>query len=178
VLKGDYKKEHRFMLDVKIMCAGEQKSEHSYTALNDIVIHREGVSRYLNISLRVNGDDIYSVGGDGIIVATPTGSTGYNLSAGGPIVHATAENMIVTPICHHSLIQKSIILSKHDTVSLIVHCKNAGEWAHMIIDGQKSLDVREGDRVEIKAAQQQFIMIRNSKRNYFQVLKEKFGWQT
>jgi len=85
--------------------------------------------------------------------------------------------MIVTPICHHSLVQKSIILSKKDAISLHVHCKNVGEWAHLSVDGQTTLDVREGDRVEIKASSRQFIMIRNSKRNYFQVLKEKFGWQ-
>ncbi|MFC1808909.1 NAD(+)/NADH kinase [Candidatus Omnitrophota bacterium] len=177
ILRGEYKKEVRFMLEVKVVCKKDEKKTHIFTALNDVVIHREGVSRYLNISLRVNGDDIYSVGGDGIIVATPTGSTGYNLSAGGPIVHATAENLIVTPICHHSLVQKSIVLSKNDLVTLGIYCKDENERAHLIIDGQKSIDVCEGDIVEVQASEKQFTMVRNSERNYFQVLKEKFGWQ-
>ncbi|MBN1493352.1 MAG: NAD(+)/NADH kinase [Candidatus Omnitrophica bacterium] len=178
ILKENFKKEVRFMLDVKVTCKDEPAKQYSFSALNDVVIHREGVSRYLNISLRVNGDDIYSVGGDGIIVSTPTGSTAYNLSAGGPIVHSTAENIIITPICHHSLIQKSIVLSKNDHVVLDIYCKKENERAHMIIDGQKSMEVREGDMVEVAASSFRFTMIRNSKRNYFQVIKQKFGWQT
>lgn len=173
IMRGDFAVESRFMLEVMVKT---KDGERSFAALNDVVIHREGLSRYLNISLRINGDDIYSVGGDGIIIATPTGSTGYNLSAGGPIVHSRAENIIVTPICHHSLIQKSIVLSNRDTVSLSMQYKNEEDGAHVIIDGQKFTEVYESDSVTVTDAGKRFMIVRNSSRNYFDVLKEKFGW--
>lgn len=169
VLKGQAREEDRFMLEVSI-------DSLQVLALNDVVIHRENASRFLKITLEINEQVVYSVSGDGIILATPTGSTGYNLSAGGPVVHPTAENIIVTPICHHSLVQKSIVLAPQDVAVLTIESKDEGGGAKLIVDGQTSREIVQVDRIQVKGSDKSFRLIRNSKRRYFDVLKEKFGW--
>ena len=116
-------------------------------ALNDIVLHRENLTALLKTTLRVDGNTVYSVSGDGVILSTPTGSTAYNLSCNGPIVPPPAENIVVTPICHHSLIQKSIVLSPVSEVELIVANQGEGAFARLIVDGKEIRSIEEGDHI-------------------------------
>ena len=170
---GEYRIEERMMLEVSV------EGNVFGTALNDVVITRNGFSRIISVSIFVNGTPVCNYRGDGVIVATPTGSTGYNLSAGGPVVAPTTELFLITPICPHSLSARSILLSAQYEIHLIVReeKKTQDEEAILTLDGQRAKDLAAEDTIVIRKADHKAYFIQLNNQSFFGVLHRKLGNQ-
>ncbi len=177
VTKDEFVIEERMMLTGRVRYAGGGYSD-SQIALNDVTLNRNISLRTIKFNLRVNGQKLYDYVADGIIVSTPTGSTAYNLSCGGPIVEPTAKLFLITPIAPHSLNNRSLVLSSSDVIEIeIVGAMNDPEGIEYIAyaDGVKSIKLCPGDSVEIKCASQVTKLVRLSKLSFLQTLKEKMS---
>lgn len=176
LIHRDYYVEPHMMLSAQV-----ETSEGTLKkfALNDIVVARRGISRVLKTGIYVNGEYVNAYTGDGVVVCTPTGSTGYSLSAGGPVVTPEAELMVITPICPHSLNARSIIVSCNDTITLRVlnHRQNIEDTV-ATIDGIYSVAMNTGDSVEIKMAEVKTRLIRLKRNSFFDILRTKLGDET
>lgn len=148
------------------------KNEHFF-ALNDILLSRPDSAGMIHIRAYIGGEYFNSYLGDGLIFATPTGSTAYNISAGGAVVYPFSRNILITPICAHSLTQRPLILpSSFELSAEILEC----EYCNMIIDGQIIKKLKANERVHIRASTHSARLIHRLDWNYFKVLKEKFAW--
>lgn len=182
LIADDYIVESRMMVE-----AGIERSEdnpeadenHSFTALNDIVINRMGFSRMITTHVYVNDLLVNSYFGDGVIVSTPTGSTGYNLSAGGPIVTPEAELLVITPICPHSLNMRSVVVGAHDKITVRVDVSREldPDNAILTVDGQQALALGHGDTVYLRRAERKVKLIRFKDKSFFKLLYMKLGEQ-
>ena len=154
LLKDQYQVENRIMLTAEVYKQGEKAA--TYIALNDFNINRCGASRVIGLKVGINDSIIDCYRADGVIVCTPTGSTGYNLSAGGPIINPTCKNFVITPICPHSLTARSIVLAKEDVVTVEVEQirSNIKEEAIISFDGREGLSIVPGDQVKIYKSQE------------------------
>ncbi|MBI4666434.1 MAG: NAD(+)/NADH kinase [Nitrospinae bacterium] len=173
VLSGDYAFEDRIMLDVGI--SREGKTIASYTALNDIVINRGAHTRMLHLLVYVDGVFVNEYTADGLIVATPTGSTAYNLSAGGPIVHPSVGAIIISPICPHTLSNRPIVIPDGLKVEIALAPSTQGDGL-ATMDGQVSLQVGFRDRLVVKKASSVSRIILSPYKNYYQLLRGKLKW--
>ena len=173
LLKDQYQVENRIMLTAEVYKQGEKAA--TYIALNDFNINRCGASRVIGLKVGINGSTIDCYRADGVIVCTPTGSTGYNLSAGGPIINPTCENFVITPICPHSLTARSIVLAKEDVVTVEVEQirSNIKEEAIISFDGREGLSIVPGDQVKIYKSQEVTPFIKATEVSFVQILKEK-----
>lgn len=169
LIYGETHVEERMMLKGTINGQGED------VALNDIVLTRYGALRVIKFNVYVNGELLNTYHSDGIIVSTPTGSTAYNLSAGGPIVEPTATMMVVTPICSHALNTSSIVLSADDEIMLEVGEGHHGDMEEVSIsfDGEHSIVLRTGDRVCIRKAEDTTKLLKLSKVSFLEILRKK-----
>ena len=172
-LKDQYQVENRIMLTAEVYKQGEKAA--TYIALNDFNINRCGASRVIGLKVGINGSTIDCYRADGVIVCTPTGSTGYNLSAGGPIINPTCKNFVITPICPHSLTARSIVLAKEDVVTVEVEQirSNIKEEAIISFDGREGLSIVPGDQVKIYKSQEVTPFIKATEVSFVQILKEK-----
>lgn len=170
--QGKYFIEARMMLDVKVLRNGRVIFRD--VALNDAVVTKGAVARV--IDLAVYGDKVLisELAGDGVILSTPTGSTGYAMSAGGPIVEPTAENIIYTPICAHSLHAKAVVLGSERLVSVRLG-KDSRKSAYLSVDGGRAFKLVAGDRVEIVKATNQTRLVKLTGRSFYEVLNQKLG---
>ena len=162
---------------IMIACSARSektKKERRLVALNDIVINREGLTRLLSVKISVSGERLVSFSGDGLIVATPTGSTAYSLSAGGSMVHPKLTNLIVTPLCPHTSALRPIILGGDEKISVTIRADREGEKAILSADGQENLEIDDTYIVEVTQAINSLRLIKSSKRSYFSTLREKF----
>ena len=177
LMADDYQIEERMNICGMIYKEGQSKFMHKDVALNDIVVTRAGFSRIIGLKIYVNGKvlDIYEA--DGVIVSTPTGSTGYNLSAGGPIVSPKTNLMIVTPISPHSLTSKSIVLSSEDEIAIEVLKMRKAQKEEAIVnfDGQKGILLSTGDRIVIRKAHSITRMVKLFDVSFYEVLREKIA---
>lgn len=173
LLKDQYQVENRIMLTAEVYKQGEKAA--TYIALNDFNINRCGASRVIGLKVGINGSTIDCYRADGVIVCTPTGSTGYNLSAGGPIINPTCNNFVITPICPHSLTARSIVLAKEDVVTVEVEQirSNIKEEAIISFDGREGLSIVPGDQVKIYKSQEVTPFIKATEVSFVQILKEK-----
>lgn len=173
LLKDQYQIENRIMLTAEVYKQGEKAA--TYIALNDFNINRFGASRVIGLKVGINGSIIDCYRADGVIVCTPTGSTGYNLSAGGPIINPTCKNFVITPICPHSLTARSIVLAKEDVVTVEVEQirSNIKEEAIISFDGREGLSIVPGDQVKIYKSQEVTPFIKATEVSFVQILKEK-----
>lgn len=173
LLQGQYQVENRIMLTAEVYKQGEKAA--TYIALNDFNINRFGASRVIGLKVGINGSVIDRYRADGVIVCTPTGSTGYNLSAGGPIINPTCKNFVITPICPHSLTARSIVLAKEDIVTVEVEQirSNIKEEAIISFDGREGLSLFPGDQVKIYKSQEVTPFIKATEVSFVQILKEK-----
>lgn len=175
LMAEDYELEERMNITGTIYKAGEELPVASDMAWNDIVITRAGFSRIIGLKIYVNGKvmDIYEA--DGVIISTPTGSTGYNLSAGGPIVCPKTNIIIVTPISPHSLTSKSIVFSGEDeiVVEVLKMRKAQEEEAIVTFDGQQSIQLTTGDRIVIHKSENVTKMVKLFDVSFYEVLREK-----
>ncbi|MCP4714196.1 MAG: NAD(+)/NADH kinase [Deltaproteobacteria bacterium] len=173
VLSGDYELDQRMMLDVSFTdCSAGQQSH--FCALNEVVFNKGAPARMIDLDTYVDGNFLNTFKADGLIVATPTGSTGYSLSAGGPIIYPSLQVISLTPICPHTLTNRPILLP--DRCVITVNIKANNEEVCMTMDGQVGTLMSEGCRVEIKRSDKRLNLVKTPFRNYFEILKEKFKW--
>ncbi|HKL99640.1 MAG TPA: NAD(+)/NADH kinase [Mobilitalea sp.] len=173
----DYRIESRLMLEGEIQFNRKDEESIIGYALNDIVISRKGLSRIISLGIYLNDELVDNFEGDGVIISTPTGSTAYNLSAGGPIASPKASVMIITPICPHSLSPRSIVVSAEDTVRVTVgkSKKTQEAEASATYDGQKVIDLGTDDVILIKKAQYDTKLIKLNQIGIFEILRSKLG---
>lgn len=172
IAKGAYEVETREMISVKVI--RENKQYCNYDVLNDVVISRGKVSRVVDLSLEINDKQISTFKADGLILATPTGSTAYSLSAGGPIVFPALPLTIITPISPHTLTNRPLVVSNKRIIR--VRSLTDSTELHLTLDGQISFDLMEGDVVEVTKSKKSVKFIRSPFRDYFSILKTKLMW--
>ena len=165
-------KNNIYKIDNRMMVEGSINL-NKFVAFNDIVISRKSISSMIKISAKIDGKHFNSYDGDGVIVSTPTGSTAYNLSVGGPIVHPLTDAFIVTPVAPHSLTQRPLVMPAEFEIEFNI-IDNQG--AVVIVDGQDIYEVEENQSIKIKIASKKAKMIHRIQRNYFEVLNEKLRW--
>ena len=171
--------EDKFMLEARMRLSGyviksglQQKQQ---TALNDVVIHRNGALQLVSLVVYVNGQYLYTFEGDGVIVSTPTGSTGYNLSAGGPIVDPKARMILITPINSHALNSKSIVIGAEDEVVVEIGTRRreGDEQVVVSFDGDHHAQLDVGDRIVIRQAQEDCHILKLGKLSFLEILRKK-----
>jgi len=169
LVKGDYRIDERSILEAKFY---ENGNEVTLYAFNDIVITRRSVSNMIHIETLVDSKAFNTYYGDGVIVSTPTGSTAYNLSAGGPVLFPLTDVFALTPICPHSLTQRPVVLPGKFSIEM----KTPQDRALVIIDGQDKHELEAGKSIHIQLARKRVKLIHREEFNYFDVLKEKLNW--
>lgn len=175
VVTGRYWLEERMMLDVAVTRAGGPPVNHSYLAINDVVISRGGLARIVTVETWVDQSYLTSYRADGVIVSTPTGSTGYALAAGGPILPPELKNILVIPICPHLSLDRPIVLAQGATVGLEAHADYAPT---LTVDGQFEIALAEGDRVDVRASRQVAHFVHVQDRAYFyRTLMDRLRWK-
>ncbi len=171
-IRGEYELDTRMMLEGKVYRDDELIYEN--TALNDIVINRVGTLRTIDFNINVNDEYLNSYSADGVIVATPTGSTAYSLSAGGPIVHPNAELMMITPVCPHTLNKRSIIFGPDDRIVIeMSDNKGLSEERVASFDGELFCKMVTGDKLVITRATNKAEFIKTNKLSFLQILRKK-----
>ena len=165
--------ENRMMVQSTTLRAGAAFAEH--LALNDVVITKGARSRMIDLSVSVSGEFVTRVKADGLIVATPTGSTAYNLAAGGPIVQPNMDALLLTPIAPHTLTNRPIVIPADSAVRVQPLMEDRDE-VHITFDGQAGFQLQPDDDIRICRADQVLRLIRPSTRSYFEVLREKLKW--
>lgn len=172
ILAGKYRIEKRIMLKASILDA-EGKIRASAYGLNEAVISQKKVLRIVNVHVAVNGLPVDNWRCDGLIVSTPTGSTGYSLSAGGPVVQPTVDVLLITPICPHTLQSSNIVISGNDEIT--VRAESDYGSTVLTLDGQDAFEIRQNETVSIKKADFGVEFIRYTDKNFFLLLKEKLA---
>lgn len=173
IKKGLYTIEDRMMLQCSFYKDGKKST---YTALNDIVVAKGTLSRMVRYDIEVNRDFYTSFTGDGIIISTPTGSTAYSLSAGGPIIFPTLELISLTPICPHTQGIRTMVLNSTDHIGVKV--KKGNESVYLTIDGQESIEVESIEKISITSSKEKCRLIRLEHYDYFDILRKKIMWRT
>jgi NAD+ kinase len=162
--------------DLRMMLRGvAPRAKQSHMALNDVVFSRTALSRMIELSVSVGDQFVTAVKADGLIVATPTGSTAYNLAAGGPIVHPAMDALVLTPIAPHTLTNRPIVIPAEREVRVTSTSSNAGD-VHVTMDGQTGFSLLEGDELTITRADRPLRLVRSTRRSYFEVLRQKLKW--
>ncbi len=172
ILGGEGKLRERMMIDVYL----RRKNKLLYLGnyLNDAVVSKTNISRIINLKVFANDEEIVEVFGDGVILATPTGSTAYALSAGGPIVYPYSESFIFVPICPHTLSNRPLVLPPEFTVKFQVLTKN--EEAYLTLDGQVGKLLKNNDEVIVKKSKYKCLVYEHPKLSFFQILRSKLRW--
>lgn len=174
IIDGDYTLEPRMMLRAQLW-----RDEHlvmETLALNDIVVRQAATSRLINLEVQVAGHRLGRFGADGLILATPTGSTAYCLSAGGPIVHPTAQVMVLVPVCPHSLSFRPVVIPALDTVEILCEGNAHGDNMLVTTDGQEPTAAYPGARVIIRAAEERALLVKLGLFTFYDRLREKLDW--
>lgn len=161
-----------YKIDKRMMIEGSVNL-NKFVAFNDIVISRKSISSMIKIEAKIDGKHFNSYYGDGVIISTPTGSTAYNLSVGGPIVYPLTEAFIITPIAPHSLTQRPLVMPADFQIEFTV---SDTQGAVVIVDGQDIYEISQKESIKIKIASNKAKMIHRKERNFFDVLSEKLRW--
>ncbi|MCI0566909.1 MAG: NAD(+)/NADH kinase [Acidobacteria bacterium] len=172
VLDGHFEVEERMMLQVQVLRG--RKSIATSTLLNDVVINKSALARILELDVRIDGQFVAIYHADGLIVATPTGSTAYSLSAGGPIVLPGMKAFCITPICPHALTNRPLVVP--DSVTIQVTLESESPDVYCTMDGQIGLPLKAGDRLKVRRSGTILPLIVPHPRNYFDVLRKKLRW--
>ncbi|PLX81823.1 MAG: NAD(+) kinase [Desulfuromonas sp.] len=172
VLAGQFTVSSRLMLEAVVRRAGQEVGR--YLVLNDVVINKGALARIIDMEVNVDDDYLTTFKADGLIISTPTGSTAYNLAAGGPIVYPGLHCLVVSPICPHMLTNRPIIVS--DEAIIKVEVKFHDEDVVFTADGQTGMPLQGGDVVEIRKSRSSTLLIKSPFKNYFEVLRTKLRW--
>ena len=172
ILEGNYEIDRRVMLDVEHLRDGEKLA--SGRVLNDVVINKAALARIIEIEVKLNNLFVNSFRADGLIVSTPTGSTAYNLSAGGPILYPSMNAVVLTPICPFTLTNRPIVVPDEDEIE--IKLKSEIEGVVLTLDGQVGHQVKADDRILIRKSATTFNLVQPPNRNYFDVLRNKLKW--
>lgn len=173
ILNGHYEEEERFLLHCTILRGGEHINESE--AFNDVVIHKWDVARMIEVDTYINGTFVNTTRSDGLIVSTPTGSTAYALSGGGPLLYPTLKAITLVPICPHTLSNRPIVVDSDSTIEIVVKGK-ADSHAQVTCDGQINLGLVCGDRIIIRRNPHSIRLLHPADHDYFHILREKLGW--
>lgn len=173
ILDGDYQTESRMLLYAEIMRKG--RIVHTASAFNDVVVTKGELARLIEFETYLDGEFVNSTRGDGVIVASPTGSTAYALSSGGPILTPTLEAIALVPICPHTLSNRPIVVSSDSIVEILI-TGVANQRAHVTFDGQSTFSLEDNDRVYVRRAETDVELIHPSGRSHFDVLRIKLHW--
>jgi NAD+ kinase len=171
-LAGHLAASERVMLHSALIRDG--KTVDDQRVLNEVVINKSALARMIEVRLTINTDFVCRYRADGLIVATPTGSTAYSLSAGGPIVHPNVESLIITPICPHTLSDRPIVVDDKCCVELSV--AGPAESVYLTLDGQKGIPMQSGDKVRIVRAEERLKLIQPKRKSYYEILRSKLKW--
>jgi len=172
ILAGNYKVERRVMLSVELRRGEELVTKNR--VLNDVVINKSALARIIEIEAHLNDQFVNSFRADGLIVSTPTGSTAYNLSAGGPVIYPSMNAIVITPICPFTLSNRPIVVP--DDSMIEVRLMTGNEDVALTLDGQVGFPLQVGDRVVIRKSRTTFNLVQPASRNYFDVLRDKLKW--
>ncbi len=169
---GRFRREKRMMLDVSVVREG--RSVYNNIALNDAVVSKGAMARVIRLQVSSGDTQLGVFAGDGVVVASPTGSTGYSLSAGGPIVEPTAQNFVISPICAHTIFAKSFVLSAAGTVTVSPADQNRKQ-VYLSVDGGKAFVLKSGDRVRISRSRYETELLRLSDKSIYEILRTKMS---
>jgi NAD+ kinase len=172
ILDGEYVAEDRMLLEADVFRAGE--SEFNVLAFNDVVVSKGVRGSMIEFEIRIDGEPIYTQRSDGLIIATPTGSTAYALSAGGPIVHPALRVITLVPVCPHTLSNRPIVISSERTIEIVVHSAADDPRAHF--DGHSHTELREGDRLQIRRYPHDISLLHPAGHSYYAMLRQKLKW--
>ncbi|HYB13278.1 MAG TPA: NAD(+)/NADH kinase [Myxococcota bacterium] len=173
VLAGEARVEARMRLEVRALREGGEIGR--FLALNDAVLTNADLARMIDLETRAGGSEVTTYHADGLIVATPTGSTAYSLSAGGPIVLPELEAFLLTPICPHTLTQRPLVLPHSSQIEICVRSRNE---VQLTVDGQEGIALRQGDTVTVRRSDHPVRLIASPFRSRFEILREKLHWGT
>jgi NAD+ kinase len=172
VIRGDFVTDERVVFNASVIRRGEKLAE--FIVLNDAVINKGALARIIDLETTINGEYLTTFKSDGLIISTPTGSTAYNLSAGGPIVHPSLHCIILTPICPHTLTNRPIMIP--DNVEVRALLKSKQQEVLLTLDGQQGFVLEFEDVVQVRKAEGKILLIKSPHRHYFEVLREKLKW--
>ncbi|HEX8161992.1 MAG TPA: NAD(+)/NADH kinase [Pyrinomonadaceae bacterium] len=172
ILAGDYRVDRRLMLAAELWRGEERLMRHR--VLNDVVVSKSALARIIEIETRLDAQFVNLFRADGLIVSTPTGSTAYNLSAGGPIIYPSMSAVVITPICPHTLSNRPIVVP--DAAEIEVTLRTPKEEVALTLDGQVGFSLEVNDRVRITKSRTTFNLVQPLNRNYFEVLRGKLKW--
>jgi NAD+ kinase len=173
VLAGDYTSESRLLLEATIVF--DDGKTHSATALNDVVLQRKETGRMLDFETRISGQYVNTHGGDGLIVATPTGSTAYSLSCGGPIIEPMLNVMALVPICPHTLNDRPIVIPADLQIDIILLDSGAAK-AEVVVDGLSIGEIGLKDRLTVCASDERITLIHPPGHEFYEILRSKLHW--
>ncbi|GBD28684.1 NAD kinase [bacterium HR31] len=172
LVAGRHAVEERMMLAAEVVRSGEVAER--FLALNDMVVTKSGYARLMPIRVCVNGEHLATYLADGLIVSTPTGSTAYNLSAGGPILSPGVRAMVITPICPHTLTARPVVVDADDVAT--VEVASGVEGVLLTVDGQVGCPLRGGDVVQVRRAEERARLVRLKTPSFYELLRQKFAW--
>lgn len=172
-LVGNYRASERLMLQAVVERCDEEIA--SNLVLNDVVINKGALARIVDLKTKVNGHELTTFKADGLIISTPTGSTGYSLSAGGPIVNPSMNCIVITPICPHTLTNRPLVIDDAADVSVTVKSLD-DEDIYLTLDGQVGVELKSGDIIRVRRAVHTTRLVMSDERDYFAVLRAKLKW--
>lgn len=172
IFKDEFITDDRLMLRASIYRQGERVAESR--VLNDVVISKGTLARMIKVEIFINDQFVTALRGDGLIISTPTGSTAYSMSAGGPIIEPSVEAMALTPISPHTLTNRPVVIPDKARVEVVLKTREEGTAA--TFDGQVGFSLRYGDVVKVRTADSKIKLIRSPQRNYYEVLRQKLKW--
>ncbi|WP_343155246.1 NAD(+) kinase [Buchnera aphidicola (Kurisakia onigurumii)] len=172
ILTGEYKLEKRILLEIRVT-GGKRKSK-IFKAVNEVVLYSKKMDNMINFKVYIDDHFAFSQYSDGLIISTPTGSTGYALSAGGPIITPSVESIVLVPILPHSLSARPLVVSGNSFICFVLTGINY--FIHLTCDGKNVLKVRPGEKVFVRKSIDTFNLIHPKEYNYFHVLKSKLNW--
>jgi NAD+ kinase len=172
ILGGDFIEEPRTLLHAAVIRGGEPVGES--TALNDVIVHKKDIARMIELDTWIDGHFLNRNRSDGLIVATPTGSTAYALSGGGPILHPSLDAITLVPICPHTLSNRPIVINHDSRIEIVIH--EGALQAQISCDGQVTLTLDPGDRVKVRRHDHDLRLIHPPGHDYFDILRRKLRW--
>jgi len=173
IMQGNYVEECRFLLQAHVIRDGQVISEAD--AFNDVVVHIRDVARMIEFETYINGQYVNYQRADGLVVSTPTGSTAYALSSGGPLLHATLDAIVLVPICPHTLSNRPLVINANSKVEIIIG-ESKQSTSQVTFDGQTAFDVKPGDKIVIEKKKNTINLIHPGAYDYYEILRAKLHW--